>query len=166
MPLSTEVAFREREAHRLQRLPGYLEVEFGHESRLRTARALHDGVHFSEVETQAFRHGSEVHAGYLAAERSRGGFRAQAGVRVEAERSRAELDSVIARSEVRVFPSASAQWTDFSRALVYRVGFSRRITRPDARMLNMFAMGDGEAEEVLGDPFLLPEVDVGCCLAR
>jgi outer membrane receptor protein involved in Fe transport len=84
--------------------------------------------------------------------------RAEAGLRVEADRTSIRLDTASARTAVRVFPSISGEWTDARRALVYRLAYGRRINRPGAEMLNPFSMGGDEVNEVIGNPSLLPEV--------
>lgn len=159
--LTTAMASRQRE-HVLRndlkvRLPG-IDVDVGHESRLRSGTATHDADHFGATESQAFRHETEVHAGYVAAHRSTGNLRAEAGLRVEADRTHLELDAASAREAVRLFPNVSAEWTDARRALVYRFGYGRRISRPGPEMLNPFPMGADDMNEIIGNPSLQPEI--------
>lgn len=139
------------------RLAG-VQVDAGHESRFRTITAAHEATHFGARLSQAYRNESEVHAGYLTARGSAAGARAEAGLRVEADRTRIQLDSAGMRSAVRLFPSVSAEWTDARRALVHRVAFGRRIARPDAEMLNPYSMGEDDVNDVVGNPMLRPEV--------
>lgn len=136
------------------------ELAVGHESRLRDVEVEHDALHFTERVVQRFGQELDVHGGYLNAARAFGGVRTEVGVRVEGERALVALDdaSERVRRGVRVFPALAAEWTDVGRGLVYRVGYGRRVTRPDARMLNPYAMGEGEDEEVLGSDDLRAEL--------
>jgi outer membrane cobalamin receptor len=137
---------------------GGIEVEIGQESQFRAISTTHDLTHFDASVSQAYRYELEVHAGYLSAHRSMGGVRAEAGLRVEADRTRIQLEAASVRRAARVFPSVSGEWTDARRALVYRLAYGRRINRPGAEMLNPFSMGGDDMNEVIGDPSLLPEV--------
>jgi outer membrane receptor protein involved in Fe transport len=159
--MTAAMASRQRE-HVLRndlgiRFPG-IDLDVGQESRFRTLTAAHDATHFGATVSQAYRYETEVHAGYLAAHRSTRGMRAEAGVRVEADRTEIRLDTASARTTVRVFPSISGEWTDARHALVYRLAYGRRIHRPGAEMLNPFVMGGDDMNEVVGNPSLLPEV--------
>jgi hypothetical protein len=135
-----------------------VDLDVGQESLIRTITAAHDATHFDATVSQAYRHALEVHAGYLTAHRSVGGVRAEAGLRVEADRTRVELGSASTRTAVRAFPSISGAWTDARRALVYRLAYGRRINRPGAEMLNPFFMGGDDTNAIIGNPSLLPEV--------
>jgi len=133
-------------------------LDIGQESRLRAVTAAHDATHFDATVSQGYRHDLEVHAGYVVAQRSIAGVRAEAGLRVEADRTRIQLDTASTRTAVRFFPGISGAWTDARRALVYRLAYGRRISRPGAEMLNPFPMGADDMDEVIGDPALVPEV--------
>jgi outer membrane receptor protein involved in Fe transport len=133
-------------------------LDAGQESQLRTITAAHDATHFDATASQAYGYELDVHAGYLTAHRSIGGVRAEAGLRVEAERTRIQLDTARLRTAVRVFPSVGGAWTDARRALVYRLAYGRRINRPGSAMLNPFSMGADDMNEIIGNPSLLPEV--------
>jgi outer membrane receptor protein involved in Fe transport len=135
-----------------------ISVDAGHESQFRTITAAHDKTHFDATLSQAFRYESDVHAGYVVAHRSTGGVRAEAGLRVEADRTRIQLEAASARTAMRLFPSISGEWTDARRALVYRLAYGRRINRPGSEMLNPFSMGEDDMNEIIGNPSLLPEV--------
>jgi hypothetical protein len=139
------------------RFPG-IDLDVGQESQFRTNTAGHDATHFGATVSQGYRYETEVHAGYLTAHRSTGGVRAEAGLRVEADRTRIRLEAAGARTALRFFPSLSGEWTDARRALVYRLAYGRRINRPDAEMLNPFSMGEDGMNEIIGNPSLLPEV--------
>ncbi|HEX5727186.1 MAG TPA: TonB-dependent receptor [Longimicrobiaceae bacterium] len=159
--LTTVMASRQRE-HVLRndlglRLSG-LNLDVGQESRFRTLSAAHDAAHFGATVSQAYRYESDVHAGYLTAQRSSGGVRAEAGLRVEADRTYIQLEAPSARTAVRFFPSISGEWSDARRALVYRIAYGRRINRPSPEMLNPFSMGGDDMNEIIGNPSLLPEV--------
>jgi outer membrane receptor protein involved in Fe transport len=159
--LTTVMASRQRERVLRNdlglRFPG-LDVDAGHESQFRTITAAHDASHFDATVAQAYRSALDVHAGYLAAHRSIGGVRAEAGLRVEADRTRIQLETASARTAVRFFPSISGAWTDARRALVYRLAYGRRINRPGSEMLNPFSMGGDDMNEIIGNPSLMPEV--------
>src|SRR5918997_1488782 len=139
------------------RLSG-IDVDVGQESRFRTITVAHDATHFDAALSQAYRYELDVHAGYLTAHRSIGGVHAEAGLRVEADRTRIQLETASARTAVRVFPSISGEWTDARRALVYRLAYGRRINRPGSEMLNPFSMGGEDMNEIIGNPSLSPEV--------
>lgn len=159
--MSLAMASRQRE-HVLRgdlgtRLSG-IDLDVGQESRFRTLTAAHDATHFGAAVSRGYRYETEVHAGYLTARRSTGRVRAEAGVRVEADRTRIQLDTASARTAVRLFPSLGGEWTDARRALVYRLAYGRRIHRPGPEMLNPFSMGEDDTNEVVGNPSLSPEV--------
>jgi ferric enterobactin receptor len=135
-----------------------INLDVGQESRFRTITAVHDATHFGATVSQAWRYETEVHAGYLAAHRSTGGVRAEAGLRVEADRTWIQLEAASARTALRFFPSISGEWTDARHALVYRFAYGRRINRPGSEMLNPFSMGEDDMNEIIGNPSLLPEV--------
>jgi hypothetical protein len=159
--LSIAMASRQRE-HVLRndlevRFPG-IGLDVGQESQFRTLTAAHDATHVGATVSRGYRYETQVHAGYLTAHRSAGGVRAEAGVRVEADRTRIRLDSASARSAVRLFPSISGEWTDARRARVVRLAYGRRIHRPGPEMLSPFSMGEDDMNEIIGNPSLLPEV--------
>ena len=135
-----------------------ISVDVGHESQFRTVTAAHDKTHFDATLSQAFRYESDVHAAYVVAHRSTGGLRAEAGLRVEADRTHIQLDADSVRTAARFFPSISGEWTDARRGLVYRLAYGRRINRPESKMLNPFSMGEDDMNEIIGNPSLLPEI--------
>ncbi|HEX2167413.1 MAG TPA: TonB-dependent receptor [Longimicrobiales bacterium] len=159
--MSTLMASRQRE-HVVRndlgmRFPG-IDLDVGHESRFRTITAAHDATHFNATESQAWRYEAEVHAGYLTVHRSTGDLRVEAGLRVEAERTRIQLEDESRRSALRFFPAISGEWTDTRRGLVYRLAYGRRISRPGPEMLNPFSMGEDDMNAIIGNPSLLPEI--------
>jgi outer membrane receptor protein involved in Fe transport len=159
--LTIAMASRQRE-HVLRndlqvRFPG-IDLDVGQESRFRTITAAHDATHFGAALSQGYRYEAEVHAGYVTAHRSAGGVRAEAGLRVEADRTYIQLKAASARTAVRLFPSISGEWTDARRVRVYRLAYGRRINRPGSEMLNPFSMGEDDMNEIIGNPSLLPEV--------
>jgi ferric enterobactin receptor len=159
--MATVMASRERERvvrNDLGLRFGNVSLDFGQESQFRTITAAHEATHFNVTVSQAWRYESDVHAGYVTAQRFIGRMRAEAGLRVEADRTRVQLDTATARTTVRVFPSLSGEWSDADRALVYRLAYGRRINRPGAEMLNPFSMGGDDMNETIGNPSLLPEV--------
>jgi outer membrane receptor protein involved in Fe transport len=133
-------------------------LDVGQESRFRTLTAAHDAAHFGATVSQAYRYESSVHAGYLTAHRTTGRVRAEAGVRVEADRTDVQLEAASTRTAVRVFPSIRGEWTDARRTLVYRLAYARRINRPGPEMLNPFSMGEDDVNGIIGNPSLAPEV--------
>ncbi|HEX8210134.1 MAG TPA: TonB-dependent receptor [Longimicrobium sp.] len=159
--LTTAMDSRQRE-HVLRndlglRFPG-IALDVGQESRFRTITTAHDATHLDATVSQAYRYETDVHAGYLAAHGSIGGVRAEAGLRVEADRTRIRLETASARTAVRLFPSIRGEWTDARRALVYRLAYGRRINRPGPEMLNPFSMGGEDMDEIIGNPSLSPDV--------
>jgi hypothetical protein len=159
--LTTAMTSRQRE-HVLRSDVGMrflgLNLDVGQESQFRTTTAAHDATHVGATLSQAFRYESDVHAAHVVAHRSSGGLRAEAGLRVEADRSHIQLDADSTRTAVRFFPSISGEWTDARRALVYRLAYGRRINRPGSEMLNPFSMGEDDMHEIIGNTSLLPEV--------
>ena len=159
--MSSAMASRQRE-HVIRNDLGLrfvrLNLDVGHESQFRTLTAAHDASHFGATVSQAFRYESQVHAGYVVVHRSTGGLRAEAGLRVEADRSHIQLDTNSTQTAVRVFPSLSGEFTDARRALVYRLAYGRRINRPGSEMLIPFSMGEDDMNEIIGNPSLEPEV--------
>jgi hypothetical protein len=135
-----------------------IDLDLGQESRFRTIHASHDETHFNATASRSYRYEADVHAGYLAAHRSVGRVRAEAGLRVESDRTRIRLEAASTRTAVRFFPSISGEWRDARRALVYRLAYGRRISRPGPEMLNPFSMGEDDMNEIIGNPSLLPEV--------
>jgi outer membrane receptor protein involved in Fe transport len=135
-----------------------IDLDVGQESLFRTITAAHDATHFDATVSQGYGHELAVHAGYLTAHRPIGGARAEAGLRVEADRTRVRLETTSTRTAVRVFPSVRGEWTDARRALVYRLAYGRRINRPGSEMLNPFSMGGDDMNEIIGNPSLSPEV--------
>lgn len=133
-------------------------VDVGQESQFHTITAAHDATHFDATLSQAWRYELDVHAGYLSAQRSVAGVRAEAGLRVEADRTLIQLETASSRTAVRVFPSIRGEWADARRALVYRVAYGRRINRPGAEMLDPFSMGGDDMEQIIGNPSLVPEI--------
>jgi outer membrane receptor protein involved in Fe transport len=159
--LTTAMASRQREhvfRNDLELRFSGIDLGVGQESRFRTITAAHDATHVGATVSQAFRYETEVHAGYLAAHRSAGGVRAEAGLRVEADRTRIQLEAGSTRSALRFFPSIRGEWTDARRALVVRLAYGRRINRPGSEMLNPFSMGEDDMNGIIGNPSLLPEV--------
>jgi outer membrane receptor protein involved in Fe transport len=159
--LTTAMASRQRE-HVLRndlemRFRG-IDLDVGQESRFRTLTTAHDATHFGATVSQGYRHETAVHAGYLTAQGSAGGVRAEAGLRVEADRTRIQLEAARTRTAVRLFPSIRGEWTDARRALLVRFAYGRRIDRPGAEMLNPFSMGEDEMDAIIGNPSLLPEI--------
>ena len=161
--MSTVMDTRQRESvvrnDLVLRFPG-ITADVGQESQFRSITAAHDANHFGATASQAYRYDLDVHAGYLTAHRVIGSVRAEAGLRVEAERTRLQLEAASARTALRVFPSISGEWrgTDARRALVYRFAYGRRINRPGAEMLNPFSMGGDDMDEVIGNPSLVAEI--------
>jgi outer membrane cobalamin receptor len=159
--LTTAMASRQRQHvvrnDLVMRFAG-LSLDMGQESQFRTITAAHDATHFDATVSQAYRYETDVHAGYLTAHRSTGSMRAEAGLRVEADRTSIRLEDSSARTAVRFFPGVSGEWTDAPRALVYRLAYGRRINRPGAEMLNPFSMGEDDMHEIIGNPSLVPEV--------
>jgi outer membrane cobalamin receptor len=139
------------------RLAG-IRLDVGQESQLRTITTAHDATHFDATLSQDYRYELDVHAGYFNMERSVGAMRAEAGLRVEADRTRIEFADASTRTAIRFFPSIRGEWTDVRHAAVYRIAYGRRIHRPGAQMLNPFSMGDYDMNEIVGNPLLLPEI--------
>lgn len=135
-----------------------IDLDVGHASQFRTSSAVHDATHFGATSLQSYHYELQVHAGYLTAQRWIGGVNAEAGLRVEADRTSSRIGTAGPRKAVRFFPSISGAWTDARRALVYRLAYGRRIQRPGLQMLSPFSMSEDDNSEIIGNPLLLPEV--------
>jgi outer membrane receptor protein involved in Fe transport len=143
-----------------------ISVDLGQQSQFRMITSAHDKTHFGATLSQAFRYESDVHAAYVVAQRSTEGFRAEAGLRVEADRTQIQLDEhASARTAVHLFPSISGEWMNKRRTLVYRLAYGRRINRPEPELLNPFPMGEDDSNQIIGNPSLQSEfsdqVEVG-----
>jgi outer membrane receptor protein involved in Fe transport len=135
-----------------------IDLDVGQESQLRTNTAAHDATHFESTRSQTYRSDRDVHGAYVNARGAIGGVRGEAGLRLEADRTRSQMEAASARTAMRLFPSIRGEWTDARRLLMYRVAYGRRINRPGPEMLNPFAMGGDDINETIGNPSLLPEV--------
>ena len=159
--LTTAMVSRQREhvlRNDLQMRFSSINLDVGQESQFRTITAAHNETHFGSITSQSYRYETDVHSGYFTAQRSTGAVRAEAGLRVEADRTNIRLEDASARTALRFFPSISGEWTDVRRAVVYRFAYGRRITRPNAEMLNPFIMGEDAMNQIIGNPSLVPEV--------
>jgi ferric enterobactin receptor len=109
--------------------------------------------------SQAFEYDERVHAGYAVLHRGFGAVEAQAGLRVERtdrEFRLAATDEVYPKSYWSFFPSGLASLALDDRRQV-RLSYSRRIRRPDTRLLNPFPFNEDQRNRFVGNPGLDPE---------
>lgn len=108
---------------------------------------------------QDFEYDERVNAGYAVLHRGIGRVDAQAGLRVEhtdREFYLASTDETYPKDYWSFFPSANAALSlDDSRQV--RLSYSRRITRPDTRLLNPFPFNEDQRNRFVGNPQLDPE---------
>jgi outer membrane cobalamin receptor len=138
---------------------GAAEIEVGHRSQRRTI----DVAYWSEADAGSDRHDfgydDWIHAGYVSALGEVAGATVRGGVRVEAERATVAWTETGPRDAVRLFPSLEVAWpADVSARTRYRLGYGRRINRPESGMLNPYSMGEDDMNAVVGNPALRSEV--------
>lgn len=108
--------------------------------------------------SNAFRFDEQVHAAYAVLSRKAGPFDLQAGVRAEqaATEFALEDDQTYDNDYTSIFPSALAAYNlDESRQL--KASYSKRVQRPDTRLLNPFAFYEDPLNLFRGNPHLKPE---------
>jgi ferric enterobactin receptor len=149
-------------------LDGGTRVETGYKG---TLRALDNGLEAeifdpatgswtpNALRSNRFDYDETVHAGYLVLGRELGPVQAQGGVRVERtdrEFRLADTGERFPKGYWSVFPSAAASLPLDERRLV-RLSYSRRINRPDARLLNPLSFSEDQLNRMVGNPELGPE---------
>jgi outer membrane receptor protein involved in Fe transport len=97
-----------------------------------------------------FSYRGRVHAGYAQLARDAGALSLQGGLRLE-------RSSTTFRDDWTLFPSASAAWR-VGGATELRASYSRRIQRPDPRLLNPFPFQEDSLSRFQGNPGLRPEL--------
>jgi ferric enterobactin receptor len=147
-------------------LPAGTRLETGYKG---TLRLLDNQQRFSsnaggawaedEARSESFEYDERVNAGYAVLHRGLGKVAAQAGLRVEhtgREFYLASTDQAYPKSYWSFFPSANAALSLDERRQV-RLGYSRRISRPDTRLLNPFPFNEDQRNRMVGNPELEPE---------
>lgn len=135
-----------------------LDLAAGHRSTFGKVTAQREITYGGASEAHAFRHETDVHAGYATVHRSARGAAMEAGLRIEGERARTAGGAVTTNRAVRLFPTIRMRWTDWRRQLAYRASYARRIDRPESSLLNPYAMGDHDLNDIVGNPDLRPEL--------
>ena len=111
------------------------------------------------LRSNAFSYDETVHAGYAVLNQGVGKVDLQAGVRVERTDREFHLENTGETYPKRywsVFPSGLAALSlDAERQV--RLSYSRRIQRPDTRLLNPFGFGEDQRNRFAGNPALDPE---------
>jgi ferric enterobactin receptor len=134
-----------------------MRLEAGHALQRRTLTATYLVDHGNVQEHHRFRYGSTVNAAYLTATASLAGADVEGGIRGEADGTTVEMASLTRRSEFRLFPSLQAQWPG-DGGTSFRAAYGRRLNRPTGASLNPYSMGEDDMNEIVGNPFLRPEV--------
>jgi ferric enterobactin receptor len=109
--------------------------------------------------SERFEYDERVHAGYGVLNRGFGRVDAQAGLRVEhtaREFYLASTDEAYPKDYLSFFPSGLAALTLDDRRQV-RLSYSRRIQRPNTRLLNPFPFNEDQRNRFVGNPALEPE---------
>ncbi|HEX2204060.1 MAG TPA: TonB-dependent receptor [Longimicrobium sp.] len=110
-------------------------------------------------QTNAFEYDEKVHAGYAVLHHGIGRVDLQAGLRLEQtdrEFYLANNDSTYPTDYLSAFPSALAAW-NVSDTRQVKASYSRRIQRPDSRLLNPFPFFEDRQNQIRGNPLLEPE---------
>lgn len=102
------------------------------------------------VAADRFAYRERVHAGYAQLARAPGALSLQGGLRLE-------RSSTTFRDDWTLFPSASAGWR-VGGGTELRASYSRRIQRPDPRLLNPFPFQEDSLTRFQGNPGLRPEL--------
>jgi ferric enterobactin receptor len=113
----------------------------------------------NEVRSNAFEYDETVHAGYAVLNQGVGKFDLQAGLRAERtarEFYLADTDETYPKDYWSFFPSGLAALSlDDQQQL--RLSYSRRIQRPDTRLLNPLGFSEDQLNRFMGNPQLEPE---------
>lgn len=110
-------------------------------------------------QTNEFTYDETVHAGYAVLHQGLGAFELQAGLRLEQtdrEFHLANTDSTYPKDYLSAFPSALVAW-NMSQSRQVKASYSRRIQRPDTRLLNPFPFYEDKQNRTTGNPLLEPE---------
>jgi ferric enterobactin receptor len=111
------------------------------------------------LRSNAFDYDETVHAGYAVLNQGVGKVDLQAGLRVERtdrEFFLRNTGETYPKDYLSFFPSGLASWSiDDQQQL--RFSYSRRIQRPDTRILNPFGFNEDQRNRFVGNPALEPE---------
>ncbi|HEU4885969.1 MAG TPA: TonB-dependent receptor, partial [Longimicrobium sp.] len=111
------------------------------------------------LRSNAFEYDETVHAGYAVMNQGVGKVDLQAGLRVERTEREFYLentDETYPKDYWSFFPSGLASFSlDDQQQL--RLSYSRRIQRPDTRILNPFGFNEDQRNRFVGNPALEPE---------
>jgi ferric enterobactin receptor len=113
----------------------------------------------NSLRSNAFEYDEMVHAGYAVLNQGVGKVDLQAGLRVERTDREFYLentDETFPKGYWSFFPSGLASFSlDDQQQL--RLSYSRRIQRPDTRILNPFGFNEDQRNRFVGNPALEPE---------
>jgi ferric enterobactin receptor len=141
-------------------ITGALKLETGYKGILRRI----DNDFLEEVSdaaggSNAFQYDENVHAGYALLTQDFGRLDLQAGLRGETVNTTFDLTTTgeaFDNDYTSLFPSAAATFqVDDSRQL--RASYSKRVQRPDTRLLNPFPFVEDQFNRFQGNPSLKPE---------
>lgn len=147
----------------ITRTIGDLRLEFGHKTSLMSLEQTYARTDEGVLSANGMTFDETVHAAYATVARTVGVFDLQAGLRVERTSAEADIDVEIEtgsdydRTYTNVFPSASALY-NLDDLTKLRLSYSRRIRRPNERMLNPFGQGLDDMSEFVGNMELRPEL--------
>ena len=113
----------------------------------------------NEARSNAFEYDETVHAGYAVLNQGVGRVDLQAGLRAEhtaREFYLADTDETYPKDYWSLFPSALAAFSPDDRTQL-RLSYSRRIQRPDTRLLNPLGFSEDQRNRFQGNPALEPE---------
>ncbi len=110
-------------------------------------------------QTNSARYGENVHAVYGVLSQGFGTVDVQAGLRAERADTRVELATVATPFDndyTSLFPSALVAW-NVSDTRQVKASYSKRVRRPDGRILNPFPFYEDPQNVMVGNPYLKPE---------
>ena len=113
----------------------------------------------NEARSNAFEYDERVHAGYAVLNQGVGKVDLQGGLRAEhtsREFYLADTDETYPKDYWSLFPSALAAYSPDDRTQL-RLSYSRRIQRPDTRLLNPLGFSEDQRNRFQGNPELEPE---------
>jgi outer membrane receptor protein involved in Fe transport len=138
---------------------GNSRIEMGQHSRWRSLDANYVATRDNAGMPEMFAHEQSVYAGYVSAARALGGSFLEAGLRAEQSRTGLQLGSERnTRQALDWFSSFKLHWPHDSDDVVqYQLAYASTINRPEAAMLNPFAMGEDDMNAFIGNPALESE---------
>ncbi len=125
----------------------------------RTIEALAGSPHLPNAGRTAYAHRETFHSAYLTITHPLGPLGVQLGARAEVARSRFELPvtgEAFEKDYNSLFPSANLTY-EFAEGRQARLSYTRRIRRPDARVLNPLDRSSDPLNRYVGNPDIDPQ---------